>query len=138
MRILTPFLLLVLAAAAPAQEAVAPSGQELLHGVHEMRVRLENDRAVSEQRAQQSTLAVVRSARGVPGISEMRRDLQESLDRVEINHQCLDVDVEGNQGNLILICGDNAGLAENTTTTSSSPTHIILPPAPGPASEPTP
>jgi hypothetical protein len=101
----------------------------LHRNIHEMRLIYEQEAAEAESRARQNTLSVVADSDDDPSIPEMRRELGQSLEHMESRFQCLDVDVRGNEGNLILICGDNAGTAENSNVISSSATHIAIPPA---------
>jgi hypothetical protein len=65
----------------------------------------------------------------MPGIGAMREQLSRQFERLE--DRCFGMDAKVNGGNLIVICGDNAGRAENANIGSgNSSTTLVVPPPP--------
>ena len=98
-----------LAAQGPERELPPDPLMERIQSVQQMRMRLEQDMAnylaearaksgVQPQQVQQST-----------DLCTMRQDVQANLQRLEDRFRCLDVDISGNNGNVVLVCGNNHG-----------------------------
>ncbi|MEH6626435.1 MAG: hypothetical protein V7739_08320 [Motiliproteus sp.] len=113
-RLITVMLLAVFSvtamaeATAPAEAAVDPvMGQ--LQNLQQMRLRLEQDMAdyLGNARANIGLRPV--QAAAAPDLREMRQDVAVNMERLEDRFRCLDVDIKGNNGNVVLVCGDNYG-----------------------------
>lgn len=86
--------------------------QALLQRMYAMRVRFEQERAAAENQARANVQLAARSNPRIqdsPTVSGLRAQTTAQLSRFESQFQCLDVDLEGNNGNTVVICGDNTG-----------------------------
>ncbi len=113
-RLITVMLLGLLSSAAMA-EAVTPSGaaidpvMERLQSLQQMRMRLEQDMADYLGNARANIGAQPVQAASSPDLRQMRQDVAANMERLEDRFRCLDVDIQGNNGNVVLVCGDNYG-----------------------------
>ena len=107
MRILTISLAsLILCTAALADRP----GPELLQNVHELRNRLENDRARDDAEARGSTIPR-RSGGSLGGdsLAAMRGEMRQNLAHISNRFRCLDVDLDlenNEQTNVTVVCGN--------------------------------
>lgn len=86
--------------------------QKLLQRMYNMRIRFEQERAAAENMARANVrLASPDQYRHMdaPTVTALRQQTNQQLSRFEQMFRCLDVDVEGNTGNTVVICGDNSG-----------------------------
>jgi hypothetical protein len=125
---------LTFAAAAPAA-AEAPSARQepaqLQRNIHDIRAVLERERAHLEANKRMNAPGLVIESRDSPGIGAMREQLARSLERLE--NRCFGIDMNVQDGNAILICGNNNGEAQNANVTSAAHTTIVVAPPPSPA-----
>ena len=117
--------------------------------VHEMRVLMEESDARAKNEARNAVIGLF--AGGSPGsagsgsgdvqsISQMRNELNQSFERIENMFPCLGANIDVDDGQAILICGDNQGYAKNDnfevserdefTFEDNRKTNIYLPEAP--------
>lgn len=94
-----------------ADNAATSADQELqrLQALQNMRLRLEQDWAGYLQAARNNASAQPIATGATPEVAEMRQQVTHNLERLEDRFRCLDVDLNGNNGNVVLICGDNNG-----------------------------
>jgi hypothetical protein len=117
---------------APAVEQVP--GQEaedlalLQRNLHEMRVIVDSDRAQRKAMRRGNAGSLIIDTRDAPGIGTMRAELSQSLERLA--NRCFGNEIDAGGGNVILICGNNAGTAESSNVTNSAYTTVVVPPAP--------
>jgi hypothetical protein len=124
------------APAAPTQAAVETSAdadaevqQQLRRTLRQMRTLFEQEDAQAEAIARGNTQSLQIASMDMPGIGAMREQLSRQFERLE--DRCFGMDAKVNGGNLIVICGDNAGRAENANIGSgNSSTTIVVPPPP--------
>lgn len=86
--------------------------QALLQRMYNMRIRFEQERTAAENMARANVrLATQQNYRHMdaPTVTGLRHQTNQQLTRFEQMFRCLDVDVEGNSGNTVVICGDNSG-----------------------------
>ncbi len=118
------FLILsVLILGAGTASGETPEEREQIHrNVHEMRVLMEQSNAQAESKARNAVIGLF--AGGSPGsagygtgdvqsISQMRNELNQSFERTANMFPCLGADIDVEDGQAILICGDNQGYAKN-------------------------
>jgi hypothetical protein len=122
----------------PAPEADAPSAedeaqQQLRQTLRQMRALFEQEDAQAQAMARANTQSVSIASADVPSIGLMREQLSRQLERLE--ERCFGMDAKVNGGNLIVICGDNAGTAENANIGGGNNTTVIVPPAPPPQAQ---
>lgn len=112
MKNLTLTLLILVAGAASAD---ASSDQAQLHqNVHDLRIAIERSEADARAKAQNSTIGLFLDSEEMSSIPQMRREMAEAYRQmVEVRPPCMGAEVEVNEGQAILICGDNTGLVEN-------------------------
>jgi hypothetical protein len=124
------------ATAAPAPEASAAEAEEeaqqqLRRTLRQMRTLFEQEDAQAEAIARGNTQSLQLASTDMPSIGAMREQLSRQFERLE--DRCFGMDAKVNGGNLIVICGDNAGQAENANIGSgNSSTTIVVPPPPAP------
>jgi hypothetical protein len=114
------FSVLVLSAAAAFGETLAERDQ-MHQRVHDMRVLMEDSNAQAENKARSAVIGLFTggaagSAGGggdVQSISQMRNEMNQSFERIENMFPCLGASVNVEEGQAILICGDNQGYAGN-------------------------
>ncbi len=151
------FLILsVLILSTTATFAETPEEREQMHrNVNQMRILMEQSNAQAENKARSAVIGLF--AGGSPGsagsgtgdvqsISQMRNELNQSFDRIENMFPCLGANIDVEDGQAILICGDNQGSAKNDnfefsdddgdTFEENHQTNIFLPAEP--ATEATP
>jgi len=91
-------------------EAVAPDPViQRLQALQTMRARLEQDWAGYLHAARANTNAQPMTPAATPEVRQMRQEVTHNLERLEDRFRCLDVDLNGNNGNVVLVCGDNQG-----------------------------
>jgi hypothetical protein len=137
--VLAVALTLAAAVSAGAQE---PSEQqaaaELQRNIHNLRAVLERDRAQLEANKRMNSPGLVVESRDSPGIGLMREQLAQKLEHLE--SRCFGIDVNVQEGNAMVICGNNTGEAQNANvTTDARTTVVVVPPGPEqstPAPEP--
>ena len=88
---------------------------EQLHSLQSMRQRLEQDWSDYLNHARANTGNQPRPASAGAEVGVMRQQVTHQMERMEDRFRCLDVDMDGNQGNVVLICGDNNGAAFRPT-----------------------
>lgn len=106
-------LILLLSTLARAEAPAGPAGGDpllqRLQSLQQMRMRLEQDWAAYLNSARANTAARPVPAAQAPDVRQMRQEVTHNLERMEDRFRCLDVDLNGNNGNVVLICGDNQG-----------------------------
>jgi len=139
------FSVLILSTAMSLAET--PQEREQMHRkVNEMRILMEQSSAQAENKARGAVIGLF--AGGSPGsagsatgdvqsISQMRNELNQSFDRIENMFPCLGANINVEDGQAILICGDNQGSAKNdnfefsdnhsNTVEENRTTNIFLP-----------
>jgi len=80
-----------------------------LQSVQQMRMRLEQDMSDYLAAARAKSVMQPQQVQQQPDLRTMRQDVQANLQRLEERFRCLDVDISGNNGNVVLVCGDNHG-----------------------------
>lgn len=100
-----------------------PEERERLHqGVHDMRILMEQSDAEADAKARGSVIGLFTGGAGsdpavasteVMSISQMRQEMNQSFERVENMFPCLGANIDVDDGQAILICGDNVGTANN-------------------------
>jgi len=124
------------AAAAPAPEVSAAQAEEeaqqqLRRTLRQMRTLFEQEDAQAEAIARGNTQSLQLASTDMPSIGAMREQLTRQFERLE--DRCFGMDAKVNGGNLIVICGDNAGRAENANIGSgNNSTTIVVPPPSAP------
>jgi hypothetical protein len=124
------------AADEPSAEQASQAAQELAQlqrNVHEMRRIFENDRAQRKALRRANSGPLIIDSRDAPGIGTMRAELSQSLDRLA--SRCFGNEIDADGGNVILICGNNAGTAESSNVTNSAYTTVVVPPSPSDESD---
>ncbi len=103
--------------------AQTPEEQQQLHqNVHEMRILMEQSSAQAENKARNAVIGLFTG--GAPGssgssmgdvqsITQMRREMNQSFERTENMFPCLGANIDVEDGQAILICGDNQGSVKN-------------------------
>ena len=99
-------------APATAAQPVDPA-IERLRSLQSMRQRLEQDWSYYLNSARENTGVQPMQPSGSPDVRQMRQEVTQNLARMEERFRCLDVDLNGNNGNVVLICGDNNGGVSN-------------------------
>ncbi|MEH6470101.1 MAG: hypothetical protein V7752_02515 [Halopseudomonas sp.] len=82
---------------------------EQLQSLQSMRMRLEQDWSNYLNAARSNTGAQPMQPATAAGVGQMRQEVTHNLERMEDRFRCLDVDLNGNNGNVVLVCGDNNG-----------------------------
>lgn len=104
------------------QNAKPTAEQLLLQRIYQMRVRFEQERARAENEARANVRLIsqggLRAGVDSPTVTGLRQQTNQQLSRFESQFQCLDVEVEGNSGNTVVICGDNAGDINGTNVSA--------------------
>jgi len=111
----------LLAPSLAAAEVQEPPSRERLKRVHEMRLRLEQERRNAENEARASVQSAVQTSHygfDNPTVTQMRQDTAVQLARFEQSFRCLDVDVQNNGGNTVVICGGNSGDIQGNNTSA--------------------
>ena len=123
MKLLQLILIFLVAGAASAD---APIDEAQLHqNVHDIRVAIERSDADARAKAQNSTIGLFLDTEERSSIPQMRREMAESYRQmVEVRPPCMGAEVEVNEGQAILICGDNSGIAENENFESQDTFNI--------------
>ena len=143
------FILSVLVFSAAAAFGETPEERNQMHQrVHDMRVLMEDSNAQAENKARGAVIGLFTggaegSAGGggdVQSISEMRNEMNQSFERIENMFPCLGANINVEEGQAILICGDNQGYAANdnfeysdndhTTFQENNESNIYLPAEP--------
>lgn len=131
-------LLIFITLVAGTVAAQSPEEREQLReNVHNMRVRMEQANAEAEAKARSALIALYAggSASGsgggssgdVQSISQMRQEINQSFERTENMFPCLGANIDVEDGQAILICGDNSGYVNNENTQSDDDININLP-----------
>ena len=128
------------AAATPVAEVSAAQAEEeaqqqLRRTIRQMRTLFEQEDAQAQAIARGNTQSVQLASMDMPSIGAMREQLSRQFERLE--DRCFGMDAKVNGGNLIVICGDNAGSAENANIGSGNHSTTIVVPPPPPAPEAT-
>lgn len=126
------------AAAAPAPEpspaeVEEQAQQQLRRTLRQMRTLFEQEDAQADAIARGNTQTMQLASTDRPTIGTMRDQLTQQFERLE--DRCFGMDAKVNGGNLIVICGDNAGRAENANIGSGNSSTTIVVPPPPPAQE---
>jgi hypothetical protein len=111
-----------------AMAAEDEAQQQLRQTLRQMRALFEQEDANTQAIARANTQSLSIASADVPSIGLMREQLSRQLERLE--ERCFGMDAKVNGGNLIVICGDNAGNAENANIGGGNNTTVIVPPAP--------
>ncbi|MFQ5634310.1 MAG: hypothetical protein ACE5G3_03130, partial [Gammaproteobacteria bacterium] len=142
------FLILLFASWTALSET--PEEREQLHrGVHDMRILMEQSGAEAEAKARGAVIGLFTGGAGanpavagneVMSISQMRQEMNQSFERIENMFPCLGANIDVDDGQAILICGDNSGSARNDNfeyedndnfdLRRDESTHIYLPARP--------
>jgi hypothetical protein len=110
---------------------LAEEEQQLRRNLRQMRELFERDKSQNEAAARGNTGGIYVNPSDAPSVGMLREQLARSMERLE--NRCFGIEAKAQNGNVILICGDNSGTADNQIIRSSEDTTIVLPP---PASEP--
>ena len=111
--------------------AHADDPAELHQNIHDMRILMEQSNANAEIDARNAVIGLYAGgSENAPGISEMRRAINQSFQQLETRMPCLGAEVNVNDGQAILICGDNNGRASNDKQENINQTTILVPPLP--------
>lgn len=112
-------LLMLLSSVVWADQAPPVDGQyqtqpidpviQQLQSLQNMRLRLEQDWSSYLQSARSNTGSQPIQQGSTPEVRQMRQEVNQNLARMEERFRCLDVDLKGNNGNVVLVCGDNNG-----------------------------
>ncbi|MCV6590421.1 MAG: hypothetical protein OIF57_15575 [Marinobacterium sp.] len=86
-----------------------------LQSLQQMRGRLEQDMAQYLDEARAKSGVQPMQPGNAPEVRQMRQDVQANLQRLEDRFRCLDVDIQGNNGNVVLVCGNNQGAVSSNT-----------------------
>ncbi len=111
--LITALMLLLLSSSALAD---APSDQDRLRKLYEMRMRIERDEANANRRIGATSLSP--QAIDSPTVTQMQQHVQNSLTRIENRFRCLDIDVKTEGGGITnIVCGaNNGGISSERTT----------------------
>ena len=109
----------------PSADTAVDPDAERRHAVRQMRLIIEQEQAQANAAARASAHGLHIETADSPGIGAMREQLARSLERLE--ERCFGMQNEVQGGNLIVICGDNSGRAENANVHQSHSTHLLLP-----------
>ncbi len=111
--------------------AHADDAAELHQNIHDMRILMEQSNAQAEFESRKAVIGLYAGgSKNAPGISEMRKTINQSFQQLETRMPCLGAEVNVNDGQAILICGDNNGRASNDKQENTNETKIVLPPLP--------
>ena len=136
-------IILIIALVTGAVLAENPEERAQLHqNVHNMRIRMEQADAEAAAKARSALIGLYAggSEGGVAGgsaaagyssdvlsISQMRQEINQSFERTENMFPCLGANIDVQEGQAILICGDNSGLVRNENTETDDDVNINLP-----------
>lgn len=100
-----------------------PEERAQLHqNVHDMRILMEQSSAEADARARGAVIGLFTGGAGadpavasteIMSISQMRQEMNQSFERIENMFPCLGANIDVEDGQAILICGDNSGYAGN-------------------------
>ena len=112
--------------------AHADDAAELHQNIHDMRILMEQSNAQAEFESRKAVIGLyVGGSKNAPGISEMRKTINQTFEQLETRMPCLGAEVDvSDGGQAILICGDNNGRASNDKQENTNETKIVLPPLP--------
>jgi hypothetical protein len=112
--------------------AHADDAAELHQNIHDMRILMEQSNAQAEYESRKAVIGLYAGgSKNAPGISEMRKTINQSFQQLETRMPCLGAEVNvSDGGQAILICGDNNGRASNDKQENTNETKIVLPPLP--------
>jgi len=88
---------------------------ERLQALQHIRGRLEQDMGAYMAEARNKSGVRPMQAQQPEDLRLMRQDVQANLQRMEERFRCLDVDISGNNGNVVLVCGNNHGAVSSNT-----------------------
>ena len=125
----------LLVSATPVDPAVLEKRRQeeeaqLRRNLNQMRRVLEQENAQADAVARGSTGGIRVNPSDSPSLGTMREQLATQMERLE--DRCFGLEAKAENGNVIVICGDNAGRADNTNIRSND-TILALPPVPEPA-----
>lgn len=106
---------------------LAEEEQQLRRNLRQMREMFERDKANSDNASRGNTSGIYVNPADSPSVGMMREQLARSMERLE--NRCFGIEAKATNGNVIMICGDNSGTADNEIIRSSADTTIVLPPA---------
>lgn len=131
LKLLAAAVALAAAAGAAADEPSAQqAAAQLQRNIHDIRAVLERERAQSEANKRANVRPLVIESRDSPGIGLMREQLAQKLEHLE--SRCFGIDVNVQEGNAMVICGNNNGRAENSNVTTDARTTVVVAPPPSP------
>lgn len=105
--------------------------QQLRRNLRQMRQIIEQESAQAAAMARGNTQGIVVNPSDSPSLGVLREQLARSMERLE--DRCFGLDAKAENGsNVIVICGDNAGTAENANVRNSADTTVVIPPPPPP------
>lgn len=113
---------------------LAEQEQQLRRNVRQMRQIIEQESAQAAAMARGNTAGLHVNAADSPSLGALREQLARSMERLE--DRCFGLEAKADNGNVIVICGDNSGTAENANVRNSADTTLVLPPAAPAESEP--
>lgn len=102
--------------------------QQLRRNLRQMRQIIEQESAQAAAQARGNTAGIYINPADSPSLGVLREQLARSMERLE--DRCFGLEAKADNGNVIVICGDNAGTAQNANVRSSADTTVVLPPAP--------
>jgi len=123
---------LVITATPVDPQVLAQQEQQLRRNLHQMRQIIEQEAAQSAANARNSTGPIYVNTADSPSLGALREQLARSMERLE--DRCFGLEAKAENGNVIVICGDNAGTAENANIRNSADTTVVLPQQPTPSS----
>lgn len=100
--------------------------QQLRRNLRQMRQIIEQESAQAAAQARGSTQGIIVNPSDSPSLGVLREQLARSMERLE--DRCFGLEAKAENGNVIVICGDNAGTAENANVRNSADTTVVLPP----------
>ncbi len=118
----------IVVTATPVDPArLAEQEQQLRRNLRQMREMFERDKANSDAASRGNTSGIYVNPADSPSVGMMREQLARSMERLE--NRCFGIEAKATNGNVIMICGDNSGTADNEIIRSSADTTIVLPPS---------
>ena len=95
---------------------------QMRQNVHDMRILMEQSQAEADAKARSALIGLYTGGAAsdpavasteVMSISQMRQEMNQGFERIENMFPCLGANIDIQDGQAILICGDNSGYAGN-------------------------
>ena len=106
-------------------ETASAADRDLLKRLHGMRVQMDNERTRKDNDARANGSMVrpkigqTASRRGgsdAPTVNDMRSAMSMTMTRFQQSYRCLEIDAANENGNTVVVCGDNNGTINNERT----------------------